>query len=98
MERTLGGSRTISIGYQYFKGEKLLMSINQNVPTCVAAGTNNGWRPISTYATNNDYRGVGQSNYSGLHLTVVQRPGTWLSLRATYTLSKSMNDVGEAFF
>jgi hypothetical protein len=29
---------------------------------------------------------------------MVQRPSSWASLRVTYTLSKSMNDVGEAFF
>jgi hypothetical protein len=52
VERSLGGSRVVSLGYQYFRGENLLMSINQNVPTCVAAGTNNGCRPISTYANN----------------------------------------------
>ena len=98
VERAVGGSRVISVGYEYLKGEQLLMSINQNVPTCVAAGTNNGCRPISTYANNNDYRGVGESNYHGLHVTFLQRPSTWSSLRATYTLSKSMNDVGEAFF
>jgi len=98
VERALGGSRVVSIGYQYFRGEKLLMSINQNVPTCVAAGTNNGCRPVSTYANNNDYEGAGDSNYHGVHLTFVQRPSTWSSIRATYTLSKSMNDVGEAFF
>lgn len=98
VERSLGGSRVVSVGYQYFKGEKLLMSINQNVPTCVAAGTNNGCRPVSTYANNNDYRGVGSSNYHGLHLTFLQRPSAWSSIRATYTLSKSMNNLGEAFF
>ena len=98
VERSLGGSRVVSVGYQYFKGEKLLMSINQNVPTCVAAGTNNGCRPVSTYANNNDYRGVGSSNYHGLHLTFLQRPSSWSSIRATYTLSKSMNNLGEAFF
>jgi outer membrane receptor protein involved in Fe transport len=98
VERAVGGSRVISVGYEYLKGEQLLMSINQNVPTCVAADTNNGCRPISMYANNNDYRGVGESNYHGLHVTFLQRPSTWSSLRATYTLSKSMNDVGEAFF
>jgi hypothetical protein len=98
VERVLGGSRVLTVGYQYFRGEKLLMSINQNVPTCVAAGTNNGCRPVSTYANNNDYRGAGQSNYHGLHVTFLQRPSTWSSIRATYTLSKSMNNVGEAFF
>ncbi|MES1256491.1 MAG: TonB-dependent receptor [Acidobacteriota bacterium] len=98
IERALGGGRIITVGYQYLRGEKLLMSINQNVPTCVAVGSNNGCRPISTYANNNDYRGAGESNYHGLHLTFLQRPSTWSSIRATYTLSKSMNNVGEAFF
>jgi len=98
VERALGGSRVLTVGYQYFRGEKLLMSINQNVPTCVAAGTNNGCRPVSTYANNNDYRGVGESNYHGLHVTFLQRPSTWSSVRVAYALSKSMNDLGEAFF
>ena len=31
------------------------MSINQNVPTCVAAGTNNGCRPNPDYANNSQY-------------------------------------------
>ena len=98
VERALGGSRVITVGYQYFRGETLLMSINQNVSTCVAAGTNNGCRPVSTYANNNDYRGAGSSNYHGLHVTFLQRPSSWSSVRATYTLSKSMNNLGEAFF
>ena len=38
------------------------------------------------------------SNYHGLHVSFVQRPTHWASVRVTYTLSKSMNDVGEAFF
>ena len=98
VERTLGGSRTISVGYQYFRGENLLMSINQNVPTCVAAGTNNGCRPVSTYMNNSQYRGAGDSNYHGLHVTYLQRPKDWSSVRVSYALSKSMNDLGEAFF
>jgi outer membrane receptor protein involved in Fe transport len=97
-ERTLGGTRTISVGYQYFRGENLLMSINQNLPTCVAAGANNGCRPVSTYANNSQYRGAGDSNYHGLHVTYLQRPKEWSSVRVSYALSKSMNDLGEAFF
>ena len=98
IERTLGGSRTISVGYQYFRGENLLMSINQNVPTCVAAGTNNGCRPVSTYMNNSQYRGAGDSNYHGLHVSYLQRPKNWSAVRVSYALSKSMNDLGEAFF
>src|SRR5262245_49963901 len=74
------------------------MSVNQNVATCVAAGTNNGCRPNSTYRNNNQYSSVAESSYHGLHLTYIQRPAAWSSLRVTYTLSKSMNNVGEAFF
>jgi hypothetical protein len=98
VERSLNGGRTVSVGYQYVRGDNLLMSVNQNVPTCVAAGTNNGCRPNSAYRNNSQYSSVADSNYHGLHVSFVQRPSTWSSLRLTYTLSKSMNDVGEAFF
>jgi hypothetical protein len=98
VEQSLGGSRVVTVGYQYFRGEHLLMSINQNVPTCVAAGTNNGCRPVPEYMNNGQYRGAGDSNYHGLHLTFLQRPRDWSSIRVAYTLSKSMNDLGEAFF
>jgi outer membrane receptor protein involved in Fe transport len=98
VERALAAGLTASVGYQYLRGENLLMSVNQNVPTCVAAGTNNGCRPISTYRNNSQYSSVADSTYHGLHLSLVQRPTRWASVRATYTLSKSMNNVGEAFF
>jgi hypothetical protein len=74
------------------------MSINQNVATCAAAGTNNGCRPIPDYMNNAQLRGAGESNYHGLHVTYLQRPRQWSSVRLTYTLSKSMNNLGEAFF
>jgi hypothetical protein len=98
VERSLGGSRAVTAGYQFFRGRHLLMSINQNVPTCVAAGTNNGCRPVSTYMNESQLQGAGESNYHGLHFTYLQRPRAWSSVRVTYTLSKSMNDLGEAFF
>ncbi len=98
VERSLGGARSLNVGYQYVRGKNLLMSVNRNVATCVAAGTNNGCRPNSAYRNNSQYSSVAQSAYHGLHLSFVQRPTTWSSLRLTYTLSKSMNNVGEAFF
>ena len=98
VEHALGTGRVVTVGYQYFRGENLLMSINQNVPTCVAAGTNNGCRPVAGYMNNGQLRGAGDSNYHGLHVTYLQRPRDWSSVRVTYTLSKSMNDLGEAFF
>jgi hypothetical protein len=97
-EQQFGERTTFGAGYQYLKGENLLMAINQNVPTCVAAATNNGCRPVSSYANNSQYSGAGSSNYHGLHLSLAQRTTKWGQYRVSYTLSKSMNDLGEAFF
>ena len=98
VERVLARGLTASVGYQYLRGDNLLMSINQNVPTCVAQGTNNGCRPNGDYRNNSQYSSVAESTYHGLHLSLVQRPSTWASIRVSYALSKSMNNVGEAFF
>ena len=98
VERAFGHATTLSVGYQYVRGRHLLMSVNQNVPTCVAAGANNGCRPDADYRNDNQYSSAGDSNYHGLHVSLLQRPVSWASARVSYTLSKSMNDLGEAFF
>jgi hypothetical protein len=98
VERQLAAGATASVGYQYVRGSGLLMSINQNVPACVASGTNNGCRPIADYGNNSQYSAAGSSSYHGLHVSFVQRPASWGSYRVSYTLSRSMNDVGEFFF
>jgi hypothetical protein len=98
VEQQIGERSTVSVGYQYTGGRHLIMSVNQNVPTCAAAGTNNGCRPVSTYANNSQYSPLAKSNYHGLHLSFSQRPARWGNYRVSYTLSKSMNNVGENFF
>jgi hypothetical protein len=98
VEHQVGSATTVSAGYQYLRGQGLLMSINQNVPNCVATGTNNGCRPNPSYANNSQYSSAGESNYHGLHLSLIQRPVGWGHYRVSYTLSKSMNNVGEFFF
>ncbi|MEY4094095.1 MAG: hypothetical protein RLZZ53_1294 [Acidobacteriota bacterium] len=98
VEHQIGDKTTIGAGYQYLKGDSLLMSVNQNVPTCVAAGSNNGCRPVSTYANNSQYSSVGESNYHGLHVSLSQRTARFGHYRVSYTLSKSLNNLGEAFF
>jgi hypothetical protein len=98
VERQLGQHATYSVGYQYVRGLNLIISVNQNVPTCVAAGANNGCRPNPTYANNSQYSSAAESNYHGLHLSFVQRPARWGHYRVSYTYSKSMNNVGENFF
>ena len=98
IEHQLGHSMTVSVGYQHLRGLNLIMQINQNVPTCAASGNNNGCRPNPTYANNNQYSSAGTSVYDGLHVSVVQRPGRSGSYRVSYSYSKSMNNLGEAFF
>jgi hypothetical protein len=89
---------TLSAGYQYLKGTGLLMSINQNVPACVASGANNGCRPNSTYANNSQYSSAGTSTYHGLLVSLTERTQRFGHYRISYTLSKAMNNVGEFFF
>jgi Carboxypeptidase regulatory-like domain/TonB dependent receptor len=98
IERQVGQNATLSLGYQYVRGQNLIIQVNQNVPTCAASGANNGCRPTPTYANNNQYSSEAESNYHGLHLSFVQRPTAWGHYRISYTLSKSMNNVGENFF
>jgi hypothetical protein len=98
VEQQIGGRATVGVGYQYLRGRHLLLSINQNVPACAAAGTNNGCRPNPAYANDSQYSSAGESNYHGLHVSFTQRPGPWGHYRVSYTLSKSMNNLGEFFF
>jgi outer membrane receptor protein involved in Fe transport len=98
VEQQLGGRTTLSVGYQYTRGVNLIISVNQNVPSCVAVGTNNGCRPISTYGNNSQFSPLAASAYHGLHVSLVERPGKWGSFRVSYALSKAMDDVGEFFF
>jgi Carboxypeptidase regulatory-like domain/TonB dependent receptor-like, beta-barrel len=98
VEQQIGARGTVSAGYHYVGGERLLMSINQNVPSCVASGTNNGCRPNPNYANNSQYSSAGTSTYHGLHVSLLHRPARWGQYRVSYTLSKAMNNVGEFFF
>jgi hypothetical protein len=98
IEQQIGERTTLSAGYQYARGVNLIVSVNQNVPGCVAAGTNNGCRPVSVYANNSQYSPSASSSYHGFHVSLVERPAPWGSFRVSYTLSKAMDNVGEFFF
>jgi len=86
------------VGYQHLRGLHLIVSVNQNGPTCVASGANNGCRPNPNYANNSQYSSLADSHYDGLHVSLVQRPVKWGSVRVSYTWSKSLDNVGEFFF
>ena len=68
------------------------------MPSCVAAGTNNGCRPNPTYGNNSQYSSLADSHYDGLHVSFVQRPVRWGNYRVSYTYSKALDNVGEFFF
>jgi hypothetical protein len=97
-EQQLGLGSTVSAGYEYVRGRELIISINQNVPSCVAVGTNNGCRPNPSYANNSQYSPSAESSYHGLYVSFVQRPVQWGSYRISYTLSQTMDNVGQFFF
>ncbi len=98
IEHRLGARGTFSVGYQHVRGLHLIVSVNQNVPTCAPAGTNNGCRPNPNYANDSQYSALADSHYDGLHLSFTERPSAWSSLRVSYTYSKALDNVGEFFF
>jgi hypothetical protein len=98
MEQRIGARATIRIGFDHLTGRQLIAQINRNAPMCAVAGANNGCRPNPAFANNGQYSAAGRSSYNGLHVSWVQRPAAWGSYRVSYTLSTSMNNVGEAFF
>jgi outer membrane receptor protein involved in Fe transport len=98
IEQQLGEHATLSVAYQHLRGLHLIASVNQNVPACVASGTNNGCRPNPAYANNSQYSSLADSNYNGLHVSLLQRPEKWGSYRISYSYSKALDNVGEFFF
>ncbi|HEY2383094.1 MAG TPA: TonB-dependent receptor [Terriglobia bacterium] len=98
IERQIGRNNTISAGYQHVRGLHLIISENQNVPACVASGSNNGCRPNPAYGNNSQYSSLADSHYDGLHISFVQRPSRWGHYRISYTYSKALDNAGEFFF
>jgi hypothetical protein len=98
IEQQLGKQSTLSVAYQHIRGLHLIASINQNVPSCTASGTNNGCRPNPAFANDSQYSPAADSHYDALTASLVQRPTRWGSYRVSYTFSKALDDVGEFFF
>jgi hypothetical protein len=98
IERQLGSATTAAASFQYTRGRHLIVSMNQNVPVCVAVGGNNGCRPNGLYANNSQYSSAASSDYRGLQVSIVRRASTWGQYRVSYTLSSAKSNVGEFFF
>jgi hypothetical protein len=98
IEQQLGARAVLNVGYQHLRGLHLIISVNQNVPSCVASGNNNGCRPNPNFGNDGQYSSLADSHYDGLHLSFLQRPARWGSYRISYTFSKALDNVGEFFF
>ncbi len=98
IEQQLGANSTLEAGYQHVRGLHLIISVNQNVPACVASGNNNGCRPNPTFGNDSQYSSLADSHYDGLHVSFMQRPIQWGNYRISYTYSKALDNVGEFFF
>ena len=98
IEHQLSKSATLSVGYQHVRGLHLIVSENQNVPSCAAVGTNNGCRPNPNYGNDSQYSSLADSHYDGVHISFIQRPVKWGFYRVSYTYSKALDDVSEFFF
>jgi hypothetical protein len=98
IEQQVGRNGTFSLGYEHVRGLHLIVSINQNVPSCAAVGTNDGCRPNLTYGNDSQYSSAADSHYDGAHVSWLQRPARWGDYRISYTYSKALDDVSEFFF
>jgi hypothetical protein len=99
VERELPGNASISVGYLHLHGLHLILSRNVNVPRFPAsAGVPNLGRPNPDFGNIARSESSGDSNYDGLVVSFNKRAGHWAAIRASYTLSKAIDDAGNFFF
>ncbi len=99
IEQRLTASTTLDLNYQHLRGDRLLISVNQNTPGCLASvDPINLCRPHSELGNIKQYSAEAASAYDGLQLSLVQHPVSWGSLRLSYSWSHALDDVSEFFF
>jgi hypothetical protein len=98
IERELPFDSSISVGYIYLRGFNIIMSRNANVPRCGAAIDSNLCRADPAFGNISRYEGSGDSYYNGMVVSFNKRHGKWVSVRASYTLSKAIDTAGNFFF
>lgn len=103
VERELSGAMSLSVGYLHVRGEHIILSRNVNVPTLTATdaaarGIANLGRPDPRFANVSRFESSGDSYYDGMIVSFKRRFSRWAQARVSYTLSKAIDDVGNAFF
>jgi hypothetical protein len=99
VEHELSGAMSLSVGYLHVRGEHIILSRNVNVPRFAAsAGVFNLGRPDSRFGNVSRFESSGDSYYDGMLVSFKRRFSRWAQTRVSYTLSKAIDDVGNAFF
>lgn len=99
VERELPWDSSLSAGYIHLRGLHLILSRNVNVPRFPAsAGVPNLGRPDPNFGNISRFESSGRSHYNALVLAFNKRASSFFSLRASYTLSKAIDDAGNFFF
>lgn len=99
IERELSPSTSFSVGYQRTRGIHLILSRNVNVPQFPASsGVPNLGRPDPRFANVSRFESSGESSYRGLTVALNRRFEKWFGFRLAYTLSKGVDNAGNAFF
>ena len=99
VERELSGAMSLSVGYLHVRGRHIIISRNVNVPRFpISAGVPNLGRPDSRFANISRSESSGDSYYNGMVVSFKRRFSRWAQARVSYTLSKAIDDVGNAFF
>jgi hypothetical protein len=95
LQQDLGGSRVLEVSYVGSKGTKLLAArdINQGQPTTLPFVI----RPVARFDDINILESRANSNYNSLQARFQQRLDFGLSLLASYTWSKSIDDASSFF-
>jgi hypothetical protein len=99
IEREVTSGIGASLGFIHRRGVHIIMQRNLNVPTMTAAQDPvNLGRPNPKFGNITQYSGQGDSYYDGMTLSLQNRSSRRLSGRVSYTLSKAIDNTGNAFF
>ena len=103
VERGLGGKASATVGYSWLRGDEIIMSRNVNPPTLTPVqaallGIANLGRPNPAFGNISQFQSIGDSWYDGLTLALSTWSASWGRTRVSYTLSKSLDTSGNAFF
>jgi len=103
LEHALGRRVALTAGYTRIRANNIIMSRNLNVPTLTAAqaaaiGDTNLGRPDPDYSNISQFQSIGDSWFDGLTVGLAANDAPWGSARVSYTLSRTTDTSGNAFF